>query len=151
MSSTECGVMVEDSKPASQTIHCSIRKRSRLLLVDDDRALLDALSSTIEFHLRPLLLDACDTGAEALRLAKVNGYDAMIVDVNMPNMNGLELLSAVKQLQPHTSVLLISAHTDEATIARALEGGASEFIAKPFDRDQIVSAVRHTLEPGSTN
>src|SRR5205807_6714720 len=93
MSSTEGGVIVEDSKPASQTIHCSIRKLSRLLLVDDDPALLDALSSSIEFHLGPLLLDACDTGAKALDLVKINGYDAMILDVNMPNMNGLELLS----------------------------------------------------------
>jgi len=143
--------MVKESKSFSEARHSSTGRRSRLLLVDDDRALLDALSSTIEFHLRPLLLDACDTGAKALDLAKANGYDAMIVDVNMPNMNGLELLCAVKHLQPHTSVLLISAHTDEATIARALEGGASEFIPKPFDRDQIVSAVRHTLEPRLTN
>jgi len=143
--------MVKESKSFSEARHGSTGRRSRLLLVDDDRALLDALSSTIEFHLRPLLLDACDTGAKALDLAKANGYDAMIVDVNMPNMNGLELLCAVKHLQPHTSVLLISAHTDEATIARALEGGASEFIPKPFDRDQIVSAVRHTLEPRLTN
>lgn len=143
--------MVKESKSFSEARHGSTGRRSRLLLVDDDRALLDALSSTIEFHLRPLLLDACDTGAKALDLAKANGYDAMIVDVNMPNMNGLELLCAVKHLQPHTSVLLISAYTDEATIARAFAVGASEFIPKPFDRDQIVSAVRHTLEPRLTN
>ena len=61
---------------------------------------LTALSSTIEFHLRPSVLDACDTGAKALDPARANGYDAMIVDVNMPNMNGLELLSVVKRVQP---------------------------------------------------
>jgi two-component system C4-dicarboxylate transport response regulator DctD len=72
----------------------------------------------------------------------------MILDVNMPNMNGLELLSAVKHVQPGTAVLLISSDADEATIASALEGGASKFIPKPFDRHQIVSAIRHTLEPG---
>jgi DNA-binding NtrC family response regulator len=64
-------------------------------------------------------------------------------------MNGLQFLTAVKDLRPHTPVLLMSAHADEAIIARALEAGASEFIPKPFDRDHIVSAVRHTLEPRS--
>jgi DNA-binding NtrC family response regulator len=144
--SREDGVMVEESKCVSEASHCSTRKLSRLLLVDDDPALLEALSSTIEFHLGPLLLDACDTGAKALDLVRTNGYDAMIVDVNMPNMSGLQFLAAVKRLQPHTPVLLISAHANEALIARALEAGASEFISKPFERDKFVSAVRHGLE-----
>ena len=138
--------MVKESKSVSKACHSSTRRHSRLLLVDDDPALLDALSSTIDFHLRPSVLDACDTGAKALELAKANSYDAMIVDVNMPNMNGLELLSAVKRLQPHTPVLLISAYASEAIMARAWETGASDFIPKPFDRATFLSAVRHGLQ-----
>jgi two-component system, OmpR family, response regulator MprA len=149
MDLTEGGVMVEESNSVSKASHCATRKLSRLLLVDDDPALRDALSDTIEFHLGPLTLDASDSGTKALDLVRANGYDAMIVDMNMPDMNGLQFLTAVKHLQPHTPVLLISAHADEAIITRALEAGASEFIPKPFDRDQIVSAVRHTLEPRS--
>jgi CheY-like chemotaxis protein len=138
--------MVEESKSFSNGSDSSTSRPSRLLLVDDDPALLDALSSTIEFHLGPLRLDACDTGAKALDLAKANSYDAMIVDVNMPNMNGLELLSAVKRLQPHTPVLLISAYASEAIKERAWETGASDFIPKPFDRATFLSAVRHGLQ-----
>jgi DNA-binding NtrC family response regulator len=67
-------------------------------------------------------------------------------DTIMPNMNGLEFLTAVKRLQPDTPVLLISAHADDALMARAFEAGASDFIAKPFDRDKFVSAVRYSLE-----
>jgi DNA-binding NtrC family response regulator len=146
MSLTDGGVMVEDSTVASQTVYSSICKLSRLLLVDDDPALLDALASTLEFHLGPLLLDACNTAAQALDQVKANGYDAMIVDVNMPNMDGLELLSAVKLLQPHTPVLLISAYADESLIAKGFAAGASDFIPKPFDRDKFMCAVRRGLE-----
>jgi DNA-binding NarL/FixJ family response regulator len=146
---TEGGVMVEESHSVSEASSCSTRKLSRLLLVDDDPALRDALSDTIKFHLGPLILDASDSGTKALDLVRANGYDVMIVDMNMPNMNGLQFLTAVKDLRPHTPVLLMSAHADEAIIARALEAGASEFIPKPFDRDHIVAAVRHTLEPRS--
>lgn len=136
--------MVEDSKDASrsmQTTHVS-----RLLLVDDDTALLTALSATIEFHLAPVLFDVCDSGTKALDLVSANRYDAIIVDMNMPTMTGLEFLIAVKQLRRDIPVLMISGHANDALIASALEAGASGFIPKPFDRNQIVSAIRHGLQ-----
>src|SRR5688500_12643498 len=101
MYSTEGCVMVEESKCVAEASDCSTRKLSRLLLVDDDPALLDALSDTIELHLGPVSLDVSNSGTKALDLVRANRYDAMIVDVNMPNMNGLQFLTAVKYLQPH--------------------------------------------------
>ncbi|WP_447982960.1 response regulator transcription factor [Nitrospira sp. Nam74] len=59
---------------------------SRLLLVDDDPALLDALSGTLQSRFGHFSLDTCDCGARALNLAKREKYDTIIVDVNMPNM-----------------------------------------------------------------
>lgn len=137
--------MVEDSKNASRSMQ-TIGHVSRLLLVDDDTALLTALSATIEFHLGPVVFHACDSGTKALDLVKANSYDAIIVDMNMPTMSGLEFLVAVKQLRRDIPVLMISGHANDALIASALEAGASDFIPKPFDRNQIVSAVRHGLE-----
>jgi two-component system chemotaxis response regulator CheY len=116
--------------------------------VDDDPALLAALSATIEFHLGPLLLDVCDSGTKALDLIRANRYDAIIVDMNMPNMNGLRFLVLVKQLRREIPVLMISADANEALIARALEAGASHFIPKPFDRDTLLCAVRHLSQSG---
>jgi response regulator RpfG family c-di-GMP phosphodiesterase len=84
--STEGAVMVEEFKDVSKRSALPTCVHSRLLLVDDDPALLAALADTIEFHLGPLTLDASDSGTKALDLARANGYDVMIVDVNMPNM-----------------------------------------------------------------
>lgn len=137
--------MVDDSKNVSGSLPSS-HGLFRLLLVDDDTALLAALSDTIQFHLGPVLFDACDSGTKALDLVRANSYDAIIVDMNMPNMTGLEFLVAAKQLRRDIPVLMISGHANEALIASALEAGASDFIPKPFDRNQIVSAVRHGLE-----
>ncbi|WP_447986381.1 response regulator [Nitrospira sp. Nam74] len=142
------GLMGEELKSVFEASHCSSRKLPRFLLLDDDPALLNALSDTIEFHLGPLTLDVSDSGIKALDLVRVNAYDAMILDVNMPNMNGLEFLNVVKQLRPNTPlfVLMMSAHADDRLMARAFEAGASDFIAKPFDRDKFVSAVKHGLK-----
>lgn len=118
----------------------------RLLLVDDDTALLAALSDTIQFHLGPLTLETADSGTVALDLVRSYSYDAVVVDVNMPNMTGLEFLAAVKKLRPNLRILMISGYANEALIASALEAGAADVISKPFEREKFVSAVKRGLE-----
>ena len=137
--------MVDQFANLTRRDSSSTRGLSHLLLVDDDLALLDALSGTLESRLRHIKLDTCDSGTKALDLVRIKGYDTIIVDVNMPNMNGLQLLTAVKQLRPETPVLMITAHADHGVMANALAAGATDCIAKPFDRDEFVRAVRHGL------
>jgi DNA-binding NtrC family response regulator len=123
-------------------------KRSlyHLLLVDDDPALLDALSGTLRSRLVHFELDTCESGAKALDLVRSKVYDTIILDVNMPNMNGLQVLTAVKQMRSTTPVLMITAQADPPLMMKALEAGAEDFIAKPFDREEFVRAVRQSLE-----
>lgn len=63
----------------------------------------------------------------------------------MPGMNGLDLLTQLKQVRPQTPVVLMSGHADRALIAKAIEAGASDFIAKPIDREVLMRTVRQTL------
>lgn len=121
------------------------RSRSYLVLVDDDPALLDALSGTLKAGLGHCSLDT-DSGAKALELAKSQHYDTIILDVNMPNTDGFEVLAAVKQVQPETPVFMITGRPDRTMMARAFEAGADDFIPKPFDREDVVQAVRRGLE-----
>jgi DNA-binding NtrC family response regulator len=120
--------------------------QSHVLLVDDDPALLDALSGTLQARFGHFTLDTCESGTQALELAKQRPYDTIIVDVNMPQMNGLQFLAEVKQVQPKTPVLMITAHANRTLMARALDGGAADFIPKPFEREDVVQAVRRGLE-----
>jgi CheY-like chemotaxis protein len=79
--------MLEDSKVASQTIHCSIGKPCRLLLVDDDAALLNASRPPLSF-IWGRCYEMPVTAAQALDLVKTKANDIVILDVNMPNMDG---------------------------------------------------------------
>jgi DNA-binding NtrC family response regulator len=132
----------ERAEPARQR---SLQQRSHLLLVDDDQALLNALSGTLEARFGHFSLDTSDSGAKALELAKRKHYDTIILDVNMPNVDGFEVLAVVKKLQPQTPVLLISGHADATMMEKAIEKGATELIAKPFDRENFVLSVRRSL------
>jgi CheY-like chemotaxis protein len=119
---------------------------SRLLLVDDDPALLLALSGTLHNRLDDCTIDACESGMQALELVKIRHYDTIISDVTMPGMNGWQFLRAVKRCRGDTPVFLMSGNAGPVVRTQALESGAVGFFAKPFDRDAFVATVRKGLE-----
>jgi CheY-like chemotaxis protein len=119
---------------------------SRLLVVDDDPALLVALSGTLHNRLDDCTIDACESGMQALELVKTRRYDTIISDVTMPGMSGWQFLRAVRQCRSDTPVFLMSGNAGPVVRTQALESGAVGFFAKPFDRDAFVATVRKGLE-----
>lgn len=118
---------------------------ARLLLVDDDAALLEALSGTLQLRLGHFLLDTCQTGAKALDYIQGRPYDTIISDLNMPGVRGLDFLKKVKQVRPATPVVLISGHANTTLMAEAFQSGADDFLAKPIDREVFIQTVRQAL------
>ena len=121
-------------------------RSSRLLLVDDDPASLLALSGTLQNGLDRCIVDACESAMQALEFIKAHTYATIISDVTMPDMNGWQFLSAVKQSRVGTPVFLMSGNPNPVVIKNALDAGASGFFAKPFDRDEFVATVRQGME-----
>jgi len=119
---------------------------SRLLLVDDDPALLLALSGTLQLRLDPCTIDACESAVQALEFVKTHTYATIISDVTMPDMNGLQFLSAIKQSRIDTPVFFMSGDPHPVVIKKALDSGATGFFAKPFDRDELVAGIRQGME-----
>lgn len=115
---------------------------SRFLLVDDDPALLLALSGLLQNRLGPCTVDACESGMQALDFIETHTYDTIISDVTMPGMDGLQFLRAVKTSRCDAPVFLMSGKADYALMTEALKAGANSFFAKPFDRDEIVAMLR---------
>lgn len=139
------GVMVDQSADVMRGRSSGTRSLSHLLLVDDDPALLDALSGTLQIRLGHFTVDTCQTGMRALDCVTTKRYDAIISDVNMPEIDGLQLLRTVKKVRPYTPVVLISGHADQTLIAQAFQAGAADFIAKPIDREMFLRSVRQAL------
>lgn len=118
---------------------------SHVLVVDDDPSLLEAMTGTLKIRLGHFTLDTCQIGSMALGHIRTKRYDAVITDLNMPKMDGLQLLRAVKQIRPYTPVVLISGYANQTVIAQALQEGAADFIAKPIDREAFLRSVRQAL------
>ncbi len=114
----------------------------RVLLVDDERSVLAALKELVEGHgWEPLL---ASSGAEALEL--VDRADAVVTDFSMPEMDGMELLRAVRERDDGLPVILLTARGSERLAVRAIKAGAYEYVPKPFDVDEMVGALERALE-----
>ncbi|MDQ2716576.1 MAG: response regulator [Chloroflexota bacterium] len=118
----------------------------RILLVDDDSALLQALPHMMALRMHGVEVDPCDRAERALELLQERDYDAIVSDIKMPGMDGMELLAKIQELRPEIPTLLITGHVEQALIVRALQGGAYDFIQKPIDRVYFVAALHRAIQ-----
>jgi PAS domain S-box-containing protein len=119
---------------------------ARILIVDDDPALLEALPQALWLRMEGLQIDTCDSGIAALEKIKQTDYDAIVTDIKMPGLDGLALLREITKIRPSTPTLLITGHGERELTVEALRGGAYDFIQKPIERDYLVAALSRAFE-----
>jgi FixJ family two-component response regulator len=137
----------EPSRTAlAPALHPSQVRPPHILIVDDDPALLQALPHTVSLRLAAARVDTSNSAHRALELIRAHDYDAVVSDIKMPGMDGLELLAKIHDLRPETLTLLITGHGDHDLAMRALRGGAYDYILKPIDRDYFVAALDRTVQ-----
>src|SRR2546429_305750 len=113
----------------------------RVLIVDDDAALLQALPEALRLRMREVTVDTADSAAAALDRLAARDYDAIVTDIKMPGMDGFALLAQIQARQPDTPILMITGHGEYDLAVRALRGGAYDFMEKPIDRDYFVASL----------
>src|SRR2546423_15123645 len=118
----------------------------RVLVVDDDPALLDALSEALHLRFEAITVTTCESAADALQHVHAEDYDAIISDIKMPGMDGLELLAKVKEIAGEIPTLLVTGHGQTDLAIQALRVGAFDLIQKPLDRDYLLAALKRAVE-----
>jgi two-component system, sensor histidine kinase and response regulator len=123
-----------------------MKEDARVLIVDDDPGLLQALSEMLALRMRGLSVETSETAAAALRRVGSTEYDAIVADIKMPGMDGLQLLGRIRELQPDTPTLLITGHGEHELAVDALRGGAHDYVQKPIDREYFIGSLTHAIE-----
>jgi DNA-binding NtrC family response regulator len=118
------------------------RLASTVLLVDDEPAVLFTLSEVLSE--RGMRVLTARSGEEAL--GKLDDADAVVTDLSMPGMTGLELMAQIGQRDPALPVLLLTAHGSERVAVAAMKQGAYDYVAKPFDIDEVAIVIGRALE-----
>ena len=119
---------------------------ARILIVDDDTALLEALPDAMALRMNGITIDTCETAPGALDKIRQTDYDVIVTDIKLPGMDGLELLDEIKLLRPGTPTVLITGHGERDLAVRALRGGAYDFVQKPIDRDYFVASLERAIQ-----
>jgi two-component system response regulator PilR (NtrC family) len=121
-----------------------MRRSGSILVVDDEeimREILESLLTREGYHVR-----VATGGEEGLELARSFPFDAVIVDVMMPGMDGLTLLEELKKLDDELPILMVTAFASVETAIGAMKRGAFDYITKPFKNDEVLVVVRNAVE-----
>ena len=119
-------------------------KSLNVWLVDDDASIRWVLERALrQGGMSPTAFDHADTALAALRRDRP---DVLITDIRMPGRSGLELLTEIRDSHPELPVIVMTAHSDLDSAVAAYQGGAFEYLPKPFDIDQAVDLVRRAAQ-----
>ena len=131
---------------------------SKILIIDDERGIRNTLKEILadEGH----EVEVAENGKQGLEMAQAKAYDLIFSDIKMPEMDGMEVLKALKQPPPTSpqgeetdpigaSIVMISGHGDVETAVQALKAGAYDFLVKPLDLNRILITTKNALESKS--
>jgi two-component system invasion response regulator UvrY len=114
----------------------------RVLIADDHvivrRGLRQILAETSDIA----VTGEAETGLEAIKIAREDAFEVMLLDISLPDKNGIEVLKQIKKEQPRLAVLMLSMHAEREFAVRALKAGASGYLTKQSAPAQLVTAIR---------
>ncbi len=114
----------------------------RILLADDHTVVRDGLRALLEKQSDMTVVGEAADGRDSVRLAEEHSPDVVVMDIAMPNMNGIEATRRILAANPRTNVVMLSMHQDESYVLRSLKAGAKGYLLKDSLRADVIEAIR---------
>jgi len=118
--------------------------KPRILIVDDEKDFTESLAERLT--LRDYEVSTSFSGEEALEKLKTYNLDVVILDVQMPGLDGIETLREIKRIKPLTEVIMLTAHATVETAIKGMQLGALDYLMKPCDNEELVSKIERGYE-----
>lgn len=116
-------------------------KKTHIILVDDNALIRDGIKLMLASEENVIIENEAQDGHEAMEMIKQNDYDVVLMDINMPNLNGIEATKEIKKINPNIKVLANSSHIGTFYIREMLEAGASGYIRKGESKQDYLEAI----------
>ncbi len=111
----------------------------RVLLVEDDPATVEGIEAMLKSE--SMVVDSTDLGEDGLEIAKLYDYDIIILDLMLPDMDGMEVLRRLRDSRVQTPVLILSGLTESEHKVKGLGSGADDYLTKPFDKAELLARI----------
>ena len=118
--------------------------KGSILIIDDEQEIRESLEQLLK--LEGYRANCASTGNEGLKRVEDGIFDLVLLDINLPDRSGLDLLKAIKQDSPDVGVIMITAYDSSQTAFQASKQGADSYITKPWDNDKLLLEIRNTLD-----
>jgi DNA-binding NtrC family response regulator len=112
----------------------------RILIIDDEAAIRESLETLL--LLEGYVVESAAEGQSGLRFIDTRTYDLVLLDLALPGQNGLEILARIRERQPHLPVIMITAYGTVGNVVDAMNGGAQNFVQKPWDNEKLLADIR---------
>lgn len=119
----------------------------KVLVVDDDKILQQSVRQALEYH--HFAVDVADNGKEAVTKVYGQKYDLVVMDVNMPEMDGIQALTEIKKHDPSVIVLILTAYSNVTDAVKAVKEGAYNYLEKPISSENLVALIKRALKARS--
>tara|TARA_B100000925_G_scaffold290490_1_gene275818 strand:+ start:4672 stop:6159 length:1488 start_codon:yes stop_codon:yes gene_type:complete len=119
----------------------------KILVVDDDQTLRETLRNSLEFH--DFVVSTAEDGLKAVEEVRQNEFDLVVMDVNMPNMNGIEALKEIKKINSSVIVIILTAYSNINDAVDAVKEGAYNYLEKPIKHDHLASLIKRAIKARS--
>ena len=138
-------VFIEEQKFKKQSQKSNdITTNENILIVDDDESTCKTLA--LIFNKKGYNVQTAGTGYEALEIARNNSFNLVLLDIKLPDVEGIELLVPLKKMHPDMETMMMTAYSSLETVIRALNEGASAYIMKPLEIDDILNKISTVFE-----
>jgi two-component system, NtrC family, nitrogen regulation response regulator NtrX len=117
---------------------------ANILVIDDERSIRNTLKEVLEYEKH--VIDVSSDGEEGLEMFSGKAYDAVLLDIKMPKMDGIEVLNKITSISTDIPVIMISGHGNIDTAVEAIKKGAYDFIEKPLDLNRLLITIRNALD-----
>lgn len=122
------------------------KKEVTLLIADDSQEMRETLKTLLTFNEKIKVVGEASDGEEAVDKVAELHPDLVLMDINMPKMDGLKATEAIAIKSPHTGVIIISVQEEVEYMRRAMSAGAREYLVKPFDSDELFKTINNVIE-----
>jgi signal transduction histidine kinase len=119
--------------------------KQRILVADDEKAIRDFLFEALS-QLGGFSVELAENGEEALKKMEKEDFDLVLTDMKMPRMDGLQLIAEITKLKPETLIVLLTGHGTIDSALEAMKRGASDYLTKPLNLDELLLRLRKVLE-----
>ncbi|WP_092123866.1 sigma-54-dependent transcriptional regulator [Desulfonatronum thiosulfatophilum] len=121
-------------------------QQQHILIIDDEVDMLQGLQRVLSFELESVTVSIVANPLEALELISKRNYELILLDVCMPEMNGMDLLVRIREIDPHVTMIMMTAYGSIETAVEAIRRGAYDFVTKPFEIPDLLRVLRKGLE-----